>query len=171
MYVFIKNLTTIELISTSEVLYVCLYSSHSTQTQQHYITIALQCISHVTMMCKTIVHFFTILFQWKFSAMYIYWSPSYHKISIFISNVGHNSDYIICIIVTDMEGNIRIYRLPKGRGTGQWKWYCLSRRRRKYHFHWSVPRPKGSQYIMILPSISVTIVFIALKTRIMIHTK
>ena len=31
------------------------------------------------------------------------------------------------IIVTDMEGNIRIDRLPKGRGTDQWKWYCLSR--------------------------------------------
>jgi hypothetical protein len=26
----------------------------------------------------------------------------------------------------DMEGNIRIYRLPKGRGTDQWKWYCPS---------------------------------------------
>jgi hypothetical protein len=25
------------------------------------------------------------------------------------------------IIVTDMEGNIRVYRLPKGRGTDQWK--------------------------------------------------
>jgi hypothetical protein len=23
-----------------------------------------------------------------------------------------------------MEGNIRIYRLLKGRGTDQWKWYC-----------------------------------------------
>jgi len=23
-----------------------------------------------------------------------------------------------------MEGNIRIYRLPKGRGMDQWKWYC-----------------------------------------------
>ena len=33
-------------------------------------------------------------------------------------NVSH--DYIY-IIVTDMEGNIRIYRLPKGRGTDQWK--------------------------------------------------
>jgi hypothetical protein len=41
-------------------------------------------------------------------------------------------DFILCqplmteqvityIIVTDMEGNIRIYRLPKGRGTDQWK--------------------------------------------------
>ena len=27
-------------------------------------------------------------------------------------------------IVTDMECNIRIYRLPLGRGTDQWKWYC-----------------------------------------------
>ena len=51
-----------------------------------------------------------------------------------------------------MEGNIRIDRLPKGRGTD--------------HFHWSVPRPKGSLSILILHSISVTIVFIALKTRI-----
>jgi hypothetical protein len=25
-----------------------------------------------------------------------------------------------------MEGNIRIYRLPKDRGTYQWKWYCQS---------------------------------------------
>jgi hypothetical protein len=25
------------------------------------------------------------------------------------------------LIVTDMEGNIRIDRLPKGRGTDQWK--------------------------------------------------
>ena len=31
------------------------------------------------------------------------------------------------IIVTDMEGNIGLYILPKGRGTEQWKWYCLSR--------------------------------------------
>jgi len=35
--------------------------------------------------------------------------------------------YDTYIIVTDMEGNIRIYRLPKGRGTDQWKWYCPSR--------------------------------------------
>jgi len=34
-----------------------------------------------------------------------------------------------------MEGNIRIYRTPKGRGTDQWKWYCPSRRRGKYQFH------------------------------------
>ena len=27
----------------------------------------------------------------------------------------------IYIIVTDMEGNIRIYRLSKGRGTEKWK--------------------------------------------------
>ena len=50
-----------------------------------------------------------------------------------------------------MEGNIRIYRLPKGRGMDQWKLFCM--------------------YILILPSISVTIVFIALKTGILIHTK
>jgi hypothetical protein len=31
-----------------------------------------------------------------------------------------------------MEGNIRIYRLPKGRGTEQWKLYCPSRRRVQY---------------------------------------
>jgi hypothetical protein len=31
-------------------------------------------------------------------------------------------------IVTDIECNIRIDRLPLGRGTDQWKWYCLSRR-------------------------------------------
>jgi hypothetical protein len=52
MYVFIKNLTTIELISTSKVFFVCLYSHQSTQTQQHYITVALQCIGPVLMMCK-----------------------------------------------------------------------------------------------------------------------
>jgi len=34
-----------------------------------------------------------------------------------------------------MEGNIRIYRLLKGRGMDQWKWYCPSRRREKYLFH------------------------------------
>jgi hypothetical protein len=70
------------------------------------------------------------------------------------------------IIVTDMEGNIKIYRLPKGRGTDQWKWYCPSRRWVQYHFHWFVLRPKGSLSILILHSISVTIMFIALKTRI-----
>ena len=59
------------------------------------------------------------------------------------------------IIVTGMEGNISIDRLPKGRGTDQWK-----------SFHWSVPRPKDSLSILILHSISVTIVCIALKTRI-----
>jgi hypothetical protein len=32
------------------------------------------------------------------------------------------------IYILDMEGNIRIYRLLKGRGTDQWKWYCRSRR-------------------------------------------
>jgi len=31
-------------------------------------------------------------------------------------------------------------------------------RLRQYHFHWSVPRPLGSLYILILPSISVTII-------------
>ena len=31
-------------------------------------------------------------------------------------------------------------------------------RLRQYHFHWSVPRPLGSLYIQILPSISVTII-------------
>ena len=38
------------------------------------------------------------------------------------------------IIVTDMEGNIRIYRLPMGRGMDQWKWYCPSQRRGQYYF-------------------------------------
>ena len=65
-----------------------------------------------------------------------------------------------------MEDNIRIYRLPKGHGTDQWKLYFPSRWRGQYHFHWSVPQPKGSLSILILYSISVTIVFIALKTRI-----
>jgi len=36
---------------------------------------------------------------------------------------------------TNMEGNIRIYRLLKGLGTDRWKWYCPSRRRVKYHLH------------------------------------
>ena len=65
-----------------------------------------------------------------------------------------------------MEGNIGIYRLPKGRGTDQWKSYCSSRSRGQYHYHWSVLRPKGSLSILILHSISVAIVFIALKTRV-----
>ena len=30
----------------------------------------------------------------------------------------------------------------------------------KYHFHWSVQRPLGSLYILILPSISVTITYV-----------
>ena len=34
-----------------------------------------------------------------------------------------------------MEGNIRIYRLPKGHGTDQWKYYCPSWRWGKYTFH------------------------------------
>ena len=49
------------------------------------------------------------------------------------------------MIVTDMEGNIRIYRLPKGRVTDQWKWYCLSRRREKYQFHGPYHDPR--QYV------------------------
>ena len=65
-----------------------------------------------------------------------------------------------------MEGNIRIYRLLKGRGMDQWKWYCPNRRRVQCLSNWSVPRPKGSLSILILHSVSVTIVFIALKTRI-----
>jgi len=28
----------------------------------------------------------------------------------------------------------------------------------QYHFYWSVPRPLGSLYILILPSISVTFI-------------
>jgi len=41
----------------------------------------------------------------------------------------------IYIIVTDMEGNMRIYRLPKSHGTDHWKWYCPNQRRGKYRFH------------------------------------
>jgi hypothetical protein len=70
------------------------------------------------------------------------------------------------IIVTDMEGNSRIDKLPLGRVTDQWKWYCPSRKREQYHFHLFVPRPKDSLSILILHFLSVTIVFIALKTRI-----
>ena len=65
-------------------------------------------------------------------------------------------------IVTDIECNIRIDRLPLGRVMDQWKWYCLRRRLEQYHFHWSVPRPLGSLYILIFPSISVTIIKIYL---------
>ena len=36
---------------------------------------------------------------------------------------------------------------------------------REISISWSVPRPEGSLYILILPSISVTIVFIELKTQ------
>jgi len=53
--------------------------------------------------------------------------------------ISSSGECYIYIIVTDMEGNIRIYRLPKGRGTDQWKWYCPSWRQGQYHFHWSVP--------------------------------
>ena len=83
-----------------------------------------------------------------------------------ILKIAFNEGRHTYIIVTDMEGNIRIYILPKGCSTDQWKWYCSSQRQGQYHFHWSVPRPKGSLSILILHSISVTIVFIALKTRI-----
>ena len=61
-------------------------------------------------------------------------------------------------IVTDIECNIRINRLPLGRGMDQWKLYCPLLRLGQYHFHWSVPRPLGSLYTLILPSISVTII-------------
>jgi len=40
--------------------------------------------------------------------------------------ISSSGECYIYIIVTDMEGNIRIYRLPKGLGTDQWKWYCPS---------------------------------------------
>jgi len=61
----------------------------------------------------------------------------------------------IYIIVTDMEG------------TDQWKEYCSSRRRGKYQFHGPYHDSRAvCLSILILPSISVTIVFIALKTRI-----
>ena len=38
-------------------------------------------------------------------------------------------------------------------------------REREISISWSVLRPEGSLYILILPSISVTIVFIELKTQ------
>ena len=57
-----------------------------------------------------------------------------------------------------MEGNIRIYRLPKGRGTDQ--------PARAISFPLARTTTKCSLSILILHSISVTIVFIALKTRI-----
>lgn len=55
------------------------------------------------------------------------WCPTtnYHAIKLWYNY----------IIVTNMEGNIRIYRLPKGLGTDRWKWYYPSRRRVKYHLH------------------------------------
>jgi hypothetical protein len=56
-----------------------------------------------------------------------------------------------------MDGNIRIYKLPKGRGTDP--------EAKELYISWSVPRPEGSLYILVLPSISVTIVFIELKTH------
>ena len=36
---------------------------------------------------------------------------------------------------------------------------------REISISWSVPRPEGSLYILILPSLSVAIVFIELKTH------
>jgi len=56
-----------------------------------------------------------------------------------------------------MEGNIRIYRLPKLEA-------------REISVSRFVPWPKGSLSILILHSITITIVFIALKTRIS-HTQ
>jgi hypothetical protein len=70
------------------------------------------------------------------------------------------------IIVTDMEGNIRIYRLPKSLVPVD----IILPESRERSVSRSVPWPKGSLSILILPSISVTIVFIALKTRIW-HTQ
>ena len=76
--------------------------------------------------------------------------------------------YIVCVrfwssmrkntIVTDMEGNIRIDRLPLNHGTEHEIWYLPRLRLGQYHFHWSVPWPLGVLYILILPSISVTII-------------
>ena len=53
-------------------------------------------------------------------------------------------------IVTDIECNIRIYRLPLGRGTDQWKWYCPRLQLGQYHFHWSVLRSLGSLYYSVI---------------------
>jgi hypothetical protein len=51
------------------------------------------------------------------------------------------------IIVTDMESNIRIYRLSKGHGsTHQLKWNCSSRRWGKYHFHGLYQDPRAVIY-------------------------
>ena len=67
-----------------------------------------------------------------------------------------------------MEDNIRIYRLPKDRGMDQW--ILPQPEVRKISVSQSVPEPKGSMSILILPSISVTIMFIALKTELDTHS-
>jgi hypothetical protein len=41
---------------------------------------------------------------------------------------------------------------------GPWNIYFPRLQLGQYHFHWSVSRPLGSLYILILPSISVTII-------------
>ena len=55
------------------------------------------------------------------------WCPTtdYHAIKLWYNY----------IIVINMEGNSRIYRLPKGRGTDQWKWCDL--------FHGSYHDPRA----------------------------
>jgi hypothetical protein len=61
------------------------------------------------------------------------------------------------IIVTDIEGNIMIYRLPKSRGRTSGNDIISTG---PYHDH------TGQSVYLILRPISVTIVFIALKTII-----
>ena len=65
-----------------------------------------------------------------------------------------------------MEANIRIYRLPKGRGTSGNDIARPEPEAKEISVLRPVPGPKDSMSILILPSISVTIVFIASKTRI-----
>jgi hypothetical protein len=67
-----------------------------------------------------------------------------------------------------MEGNIGIYRLPKGRGTDQWKWYYIAWAGGEGNIISTGPYhdPRQSVYPDIALYISNYIVFIALKTRI-----
>ena len=48
--------------------------------------------------------------------------------------------------------------LDRSTSHGPWNRYFPHLRLGQYHFHWSVPWPLGSLYILILPSISVTII-------------
>ena len=63
------------------------------------------------------------------------------------------------IIVSDIEGNIRIYRLSKGRGTDQLTWYCPSQRIGNIIFMVRSRTPGQSVYLDVVNHISIYCVY------------